>query len=321
MTELHSCVNVRNAMLSHTVGWHRCLNCHEMLPRGTPKCLRCGAFPGLVHGFPVVEFPQPYERPGETDPLTAVEQYWIEGRGLIWVKRDDLFKVAGVKGGKARACWALAQGATGLTTASSRHSPQAEIVACIARELKIPCNIHVPSGAQTTELANAVEAGAGVVTHKPGYNSVITAHAKDDALATGYKYIPFGMECREAMVLTAWQTKNLPEDVKRVVVPVGGGMSLAGIVWGLVMFRQPPVPVIGIRVGADPWPRWRKWLPWLTEYPHLSLVDAGIDYSAHLPGATLGPVPLDPVYEAKCLPFLQDGDLFWAVGHRLGAHA
>jgi len=27
---------------------------------------------------------------------------------------------------------------------------------------------------------------------------------------------------------------------------------------------------------------------------------------------------LDPIFEAKCLPFLQPGDLFWVVGIRQG---
>ena len=38
--------------------------------------------------------------------LTPIEQH-----GPLYVKRDDLFEIAGVRGGKARTCWALAQGA------------------------------------------------------------------------------------------------------------------------------------------------------------------------------------------------------------------
>lgn len=30
----------------------------------------------------------------------------------------------------------------------------------------------------------------------------------------------------------------------------------------------------------------------------------------------LGGVRLDPIYEAKCVPFLLPGDLFWCVGIR-----
>ena len=52
--------------------------------------------------------------------------------GNFLVKRDDLFEIAGVCGGKARTCWAMSQGAPGLVTAGSRSSPQANIVAHVA---------------------------------------------------------------------------------------------------------------------------------------------------------------------------------------------
>jgi hypothetical protein len=43
---------------------------------------------------------------------------------------------------------------------------------------------------------------------------------------------------------------------------------------------------------------------------------AGLDYHQHAPVAALGGLELDPVYEAKCLPFLRPGDLLWVVGRR-----
>jgi len=56
--------------------------------------------------------------------------------GNFLVKRDDLFEIAGVCGGKARTCWAMSQGAPGLVTASTRTSPQANIVAHVAKALR-----------------------------------------------------------------------------------------------------------------------------------------------------------------------------------------
>jgi len=32
--------------------------------------------------------------------------------------------------------------------------------------------------------------------------------------------------------------------------------------------------------------------------------------------ASLGGLALDPYYEAKCVPYLRPGDLFWVVGRR-----
>lgn len=59
----------------------------------------------------------------------------VDKHGDYWMKRDDLYRVAGVCGGKVRTCWNLAQGAKGLVTAGSRSSPQCNIVAHIAQKL------------------------------------------------------------------------------------------------------------------------------------------------------------------------------------------
>ena len=85
----------------------------------------------------------------------------VQRRGELWFKRDDLFEVGGVYGGKVRTCYALAQGAAGLVTAGSRQSPQANIVAQIARVMGIPCRVHTPTGELSPELLAARAAGAG----------------------------------------------------------------------------------------------------------------------------------------------------------------
>ena len=144
----------------------------------------------------------------------------IEKQGTIFVKRDDKFAIAGVSGGKVRSCWVLAQGASGLVTAGSRSSPQINIVAQIARKLGIPCRAHTPQGILSHELLMAKMAGAEIIQHKAGYNSVIIRRALDDAKDTGYTNIPFGMECSEAITQTMLQVENIP-DVKRIVIPVG----------------------------------------------------------------------------------------------------
>src|SRR5258706_4406542 len=90
--------------------------------------------------------------------------------GDFLLKRDDLFEVAGVRGGKARSCWAMAQGAPGLVTASHSTNPQGKIVAHIAKKLGVPCRVHAPArkGKRPPELAAAEAAGAAIVPHRPG---------------------------------------------------------------------------------------------------------------------------------------------------------
>jgi hypothetical protein len=237
----------------------------------------------------------------------------------IWVKRDDLYSIAGARGGKARSCWALAQKATkGLVTAGSRSSPQVNIVAHIGRRLGLPVRAHVPKGILSPELILAQEAGAEIIQHDAGYNSVIKARARVDADESGFTEIPFGMEHLEAVELTALEVINIPLEVKRLVVPVGSGLTLAGILRGLAAAGR-DLPVLGVSVGADPTrildkygpPLWRKMV---------EIIPAGVDYHTEV-DASLGPIKLDPIYEAKCAAHLRPGDCLWIVGIRQSATA
>jgi Pyridoxal-phosphate dependent enzyme len=256
--------------------------------------------------------PEPAPLYGPHDP-TPVEEH-----GGHLVKRDDLYTVGGSAGGKVRTCLALAHGATGLVTAGSRQSPQVNIVATIAEHLGLPCAVHVPAaaGPLTPELLAAKAAGALIIEHRPGHNSVIKKRAADDAARRGWRLVPFGMECQEAVEQTASQVASLPfGDFTRLVVPVGSGMSLAGIMYGLQAAGHPEIEVLGVVVGADPVPRLTSWapVPWQHQ---ATLVHSEVDYHAEAPVTRLGGLQLDPIYEAKCLPYLESGDLLWVVGCR-----
>jgi len=249
----------------------------------------------------------------------AVPTTPIERRGQVWIKRDDLFAIAGVRGGKVRTCWTLAQGAKGLVTAGSRQSPQVNIVAHVAKRLGIPCRVHVPTGKPTPELQAAAQAGADVVPQTPGHNSVIIKRARDDAKARGWREIPFGMECIEAVAATSTQVAALPDGCKRIVVPVGSGMTLAGILTGMQKAGV-SLPVLGVVVVADPADRLDKWAPkgWRQR---VKLVPAGQDYHDPAPVTVLDGLQLDPIYESKCIPHLKPDDLLWCVGIRQTADA
>jgi len=241
-------------------------------------------------------------------------------RGDLWIKRDDMHTFAGQAGGKVRTCYALATqpGTIGLVTASARTSPQQLIVASIAERLGLPCRLHVPASKQASEtLVASVAKGAEIIEHRPGYNSVIVARANKDAAALGWTYIPFGMECHEAVRQTAGQVANLPAGPARLVMPVGSGMSLAGVLTGMVAAGI-TWPVLGVVVGADPVRRLDAYAPWNWR-ELVELVPAGMDYHAAAPVTQLDDIGLDPYYEAKCLPFLRPGDLFWIVGNRVAS--
>ena len=257
-------------------------------------------------------------------PLTPIEEH--DG---IWLKRDDLYRAPGTDapGGKARTCYALAlearkAGARGLVTAGSRSSPQVNIVAQIGKALGMPVRVHTPQGEPGPEVIAAIEAGAERIAHRAGYNSVIVNRAATDAHQLGWANIPFGMECEEAVKQTAGSFENVSPlfyqgHIKRLVVPVGSGMSLCGIIEGMNTGFEliNTLPVLGVVVGADPTRRLDKFSPLWRFAEKLELVPAGVDYHTKV-DASVGGVKLDPVYEAKCAKFLEKGDLLWIVGIR-----
>ena len=261
---------------------------------------------------------------GADYPPTPVQQvYSPEIDADVWVKRDDLFEIAGVRGGKVRSCWSIAtaQPVAGLITAGSRASPQVNIVAHIAKALGVPCRVHIPTGDLGPELIAARDAGAEIIQHKAGYNTVIVKRAAQDAEAhPGWLEVPFGMECDEAVRQTASQVATLPHgQFSRIVMPVGSGMSFAGVLWGLLRHYEgtgeTPPPVLGVQVGADPAKRLAKYAP--PGWRDLArIVVSEFDYHDPAPVTEFAGIALDPIYEAKCLPYLQEGDLFWIVGIR-----
>lgn len=253
------------------------------------------------------------EGTSEPDALTPVQRV-----GPYWLKRDDLFAYAGTNGGKVRALLAFIKANAPkhiLVSWCSRESPQQERIARVAKALGLTARIHVPDGPCTPESSLAEQAGAAIVRHKHGRMSVLKARAEKDAEKTGGLLVPWGMECKEAVEATRRQLANLPAEVKRIVVPTGSGVSLAGILWGLQ--DAPPAwrekPVLAVSVGAA----WEDRVARLGPPGAKPLsVKSPLAYEEPAEQRSLEGVALDPIYEAKCIPFLEPGDLLWCVGRR-----
>ncbi len=238
--------------------------------------------------------------------------------GGMWLKRDDTYRHGAARGGKARsvAAYVARLRPTGLVSYGSRESTQIAVVAQVAQAAGLPCQIHIPwsSLPDSPGIAGARAAGAHIRMERPGYLSVLAKRARESAAALGHLFVPSGPAVPDAVEATASEVGNLPRAAARVVVPVGSGMSLAGILAGLA--RRPDmahVRVLGVVCGADPEERLDAYAPlWRMR---CNLVSAEVPYKAHV-DAVVGDTRLDPVYEAKCVAFLRSMDLLWCVGTR-----
>lgn len=252
---------------------------------------------------------------------TPIERY--DG---IWVKREDTYRhPSGAMGSKGRIADAVlrrakSEGYQTVVLGVARNSSIPAVIARVAAYLGLDCVIHTAaSSVAAPDLQLARDAGAAVLEHRPGYQSVINARARADVERLRGFLIPLGLECPEGVVEIAAEVRSttFPAGVKRLVMPVGSGMMLAGVLTGLMDHPdKPDFPVLGITVGQDPVERLDRFAPkgWRKR---VTLKSAGVPFSRYneLPNQ-LG-IPLDPVYENKCVGFCEPQDLFWVVARRM----
>lgn len=239
----------------------------------------------------------------------------VERKGDYYLKRDDLFEYANQRGGKVRAALYLISKdkVTGITTAGNRNSPQINIVSSIGLKMNIPVVAFTSTGVLGDEVKLAQNKGAQIEQVSPGYETVINARAREYAIKNGYLYVPFGMDSPEVHPLVAEQVQNIPNVVKRIVVPVGSASSLIGIIKGVQKYK-PHITVLGIIVGANPLRKLKKYVPnWENT---AKLVTSKYKYHEPAKETKIYDINLDPYYEAKALPFLNKHDLLWIVGVR-----
>jgi len=242
----------------------------------------------------------------------------VEKKGNNWIKRDDMFEYAGQKGGKARAALYLITNGTkpkSITTAGNRNSPQINIISSIGKKLGIPVTAFTSTGELGNEVKIAKTKGADIKQVMYGYENVISSNAKKYSEKNNSLLIPFGMDTEEVHPLTARQVKNIPKDVKRIVVPVGSASSIIGIVKGVKEYR-PDIKILGVVVGANPLRKLNKYVPDWKKYAKLQRLS--IPYQQPATITNFKGIELDPYYEAKTIPYIKDNDLLWIVGVREG---
>lgn len=266
--------------------------------------------------------PQASARKGSTDaPAASTPVELIDG---YFFKRDDLFSLPGnpdANGGKVRALMMTIAKAkpSGIVAVGDRTSTQLPRAAMVAKYFDIPCRLHTAVGDDTDGMATARALGAEIIQHSPGRLSQCKKWAHDDAAELHYLLIPWGNAMPEAILPTASQVANLKaRKIKRLVVPCGSGFTLAAIMHGMEQFNV-KLPILAIELGADPGPILNEFAPkdWGEKFD-VKFDRSKLKFHDEAPpdDQLFHNVPLDPIYEAKCVPFLKEGDCLWIVGRR-----
>lgn len=245
----------------------------------------------------------------------------VQKVGPYFLKRDDLWHgEAPAQGGKSRTAALLCERAKELCVEElcicvDRNSSVPGMVSRVCKHYGIKLRMFLPSSSKSLpKVFKEAEAnGAELVEVLTGYMSVRRKRARDyverssgKAVLVNVGLLWDGIGTAE----TAEQAANVCKlidsgEVKRIVVPVGSGGMLKGIVLGLT---PRCLPVIGVCCGNPPKMDWSA--------THVKLVQSSFKFDEDIKGAELGAVALDPTYEAKCLEFLEEGDLLWIVAHR-----
>lgn len=188
----------------------------------------------------------------------------VERIGDYYFKREDKYRPYGfspVNGSKLRQCELLVDKNTdkaknGIITGTSVLSPQAAIVATVAKAYNLPCTIMY--GGTTMEALSqkrysslCMDLGANVeVVSKSGFTSVLTSKAEAKAKANGLLHVRYGMDLMGNMDVflgsVAEQVDNIPYELDNLIVTVGSAITLIGILVGIARYGKVVHNIYGI---------------------------------------------------------------------------
>lgn len=275
---------------------------------------------------------------------------WENRKGL-WFKRDDYFAplgYGGPNGSKMRQLiWYVNKfrpGKTHIVTGASIQSPQLSMSAIVGQHYGLPARQIVYSKPDTVLRHEnpriAYGFGAEFEYASGPYNPIIQRRVADltqeKSLVVEYgitvphdKYDPEAV--RKFHEVGANQLSNIPDDVRRLIMPAGSCNSLTSVMLGLLRDPKNVDELFTIGIGPDklPWMRARLQYMGLNvdhlpfKWRHYSLHDTGFSkYSDHFKGEHFDGINFHPTYEAKMWRWLtqnnqldfDDRTAFWIVG-------
>ena len=236
----------------------------------------------------------------------------VEKINDIYVKREDLAIFKNINGGKGRVITYLIEqgieeGYTDFVSCGSRDSVQCEMISMICECYEVQCHLFIPSGSDTpiiTQMKN--NHNTKIIRTDVGYVSTIKKQSLDYANNNDYFYIPFALEDEITIEINKEQVQNIPNEIQRIVVPIGSGMNFISIIKGLEEYNK-NIPVLGVQIGLDPTKNIQKFLGNTTI--HYEIIKSELAYNKKAKEYKLGDIKLNRTYEAKCLPYLKPNDL------------
>lgn len=246
----------------------------------------------------------------------------------FFVKREDLacFTVeAEPSGAKVRQYAAMISAAPAdavLAVGCSAASCMQIYVAAMAAEYQRPAYIAVPKRRQRHACTQwCADKGANIIECVPGYPSVYRSRIKQRLRELGLTAVHWNPTA--AALDTAAQVSNLPAATKRVVVPNGSGLTAAGIIGGLSVFKRQEIEV-HIVSTHDTVGTVKQVLATVRKVFGDDCADGArvtwrgqcMPYQKPLFGKLQDGTLLDPFYAAKAVQFCQADDVLWITGRR-----
>lgn len=264
----------------------------------------------------------------------------------IWIKRDDLFKPFNdipLSGGKVRQAICLlnenyddikTKNMSHVVTTSGIHSPQGIILARCCKEFGFKftmCVNGLSSKEETLKKHN-------IIRHILNLKGNVDFSANcnwDNALVSFAKkkypdsfLIKFGINAKETSSIidcNANQTKNLPSEIENLIIPVGSGITMAGILRGLKQNNIKTKRIVGVQISGHDYRKQIDMLVGIENYkPYEFIITGDVkNYSKERELKLSNNVILDPLYEAKAYDYiinnrqelLTKDSVFWIVGN------
>ena len=274
-----------------------------------------------------------------------------ENRQGMWFKREDYFAplgYGGPNGSKMRQLiWyvnSYHKGKTHILTGASIQSPQLSMSAIVGQHYGLPSRQIVYSKPDTVLRHEnpriAYGFGAEFEYAKGPYNPILQRQVGDlmqeTSLVVEYgitvpceKYDPDTV--RKFHEVGANQVRNIPDDVRKLIIPAGSCNSLTSIILGLTRDSKNVEEMLTIGIGPDKLSWMENRLRYIginldnlpVKWNHFSLHDSGFSkYSDHFNGESFDGINFHPTYEAKMWRWLKqtehlkfdDKTAFWIVG-------